>query len=281
VLPAVMPEPGAAILTAQANVCENHVSPLELFVFYTVDHSFVDLDLAIGSGVGSKRRYNPAIFLAVNHLNRRKMMKIVEVKHPLVKHKLGLMREHDISTKRFRELASEVGSLLTYEATADLVTEKVTIEGWCGPVEVEQIKGKKITVVPILRAGLGMMEGVLEHVPSARISVVGVYRDEETLEPVPYFQKLVSNIDERMALVVDPMLATGGSMIATIDLLKKAGCSSIKVLVLVAAPEGIAALEKAHPDVELYTASIDQCLNDKGYIVPGLGDAGDKIFGTK
>ncbi len=147
-------------------------------------------------------------------------MKIVEVKHPLVKHKLGLMREHDISTKRFRELASEVGSLLTYEATADLETEKVTIEGWNGPVEVEQIKGKKITVVPILRAGLGMMEGVLEHVPSARISVVGIYRNEETLEPVPYFQKLVSNIDERMALVVDPMLATGGSMIATIDLLK-------------------------------------------------------------
>ena len=166
-------------------------------------------------------------------------MKIVEVKHPLVKHKLGLMREHDISTKRFRELASEVGSLLTYEAT------------------------------------------VLEHVPSARISVVGIYRNEETLEPVPYFQKLVSNIDERMALVVDPMLATGGSMIATIDLLKNAGCNSIKVLVLVAAPEGIAALEKAHPDVELYTASIDQGLNEHGYIIPGLGDAGDKIFGTK
>ena len=198
-------------------------------------------------------------------------MKIVEVKHPLVKHKLGLMREQDISTKRFRELASEVGSLLTYEATADLETEKV----------IDQIKGKKITVVPILRAGLGMMDGVLENVPSARISVVGMYRNEETLEPVPYFQKLVSNIDERMALIVDPMLATGGSVIATIDLLKKAGCSSIKVLVLVAAPEGIAALEKAHPDVELYTASIDQGLNEHGYIIPGLGDAGDKIFGTK
>ena len=191
-------------------------------------------------------------------------MKIVEVKHPLVKHKLVLMREHDISTKRIRELASEVGSLLTYEATSDLETEKVTIEGWNGPVQVEQIKGKKITVVPILR-----------------ISVVGIYRNEETLEPVPYFQKLVSNIDERMALVVDPMLATGGSMIATIDLLKQAGCSSIKVLVLVAAPEGIAALEKAHPDVELYTASVDQGLNEHGYIIPGLGDAGDKIFGTK
>ncbi|MEY4921723.1 MAG: uracil phosphoribosyltransferase [Yersinia sp. (in: enterobacteria)] len=208
-------------------------------------------------------------------------MKIVEVTHPLVKHKLGLMRENEISTKRFRELASEVGNLLTYVATADLKTEKVTIEGWNGPVEIEQIKGKKITVVPILRAGLGMMEGVLENIPSARISVVGIYRDEETLKPVPYFQKLVADINERMALVVDPMLATGGSMIATIDLLKKAGCQSIKVLVLVAAPEGIKALEEAHPDVELYTASIDRCLNKQGYIIPGLGDAGDKIFGTK
>jgi uracil phosphoribosyltransferase len=191
------------------------------------------------------------------------------------------MRESDISTKRFRELATEVGSLLTYEATADFETEKVTIEGWDGPVEVDQLKGKKVTVVPILRAGLGMMDGVLEHIPSARISVVGIYRDEETLEPVPYFNKIASSIDERIALVVDPMLATGGSMIATIDLLKEHGCTQFKVLVLVAAPEGVAALEKAHPDVELYTAAIDERLNDKGYIVPGLGDAGDKIFGTK
>lgn len=208
-------------------------------------------------------------------------MKVVEVKHPLVRHKIGLMREGDISTKRFRELAAEVGSLLTYEATADLETEPVTIEGWNGPVTVDQIKGKKITVVPILRAGLGMMDGVLEHLPSARISVVGMYRNEETLEPVPYFEKLASDMDERIALVVDPMLATGGSMIATVDLLKNRGCQSIKALVLVAAPEGIAALEKAHPDVEVYTAAIDDCLNEKGYILPGLGDAGDKIFGTK
>lgn len=208
-------------------------------------------------------------------------MKLVEVKHPLVRHKLGLMRAADISTKDFRTLATEVGSLLTYEATADMEMETVTIDGWCGPVEIEQIKGKKVTVVPILRAGLGMMDGVLEHVPSARISVVGMYRNEETLEPVPYFQKLASNIDERLAIVVDPMLATGGSMIATIDLLKEQGCKQIKVLVLVAAPEGIAALEKAHPDVEMYTASIDDHLNEQGYIIPGLGDAGDKIFGTK
>ena len=158
-------------------------------------------------------------------------MKIVEVKHPLVKHKLGLMREQDISTKRFRELASEVGSLLTYEATADLETEKVTIEGWNGPVEIDQIKGKKITVVPILRAGLGMMDGVLENVPSARISVVGMYRNEETLEPVPYFQKLVSNIDERMALIVDPMLATGNSASAAMTRLKELGKHRGSVLI--------------------------------------------------
>ncbi|WP_395479718.1 uracil phosphoribosyltransferase [Candidatus Curculioniphilus buchneri] len=208
-------------------------------------------------------------------------MKIVEVKHPLVQHKLGLMRADNISTKRFRELSSEVGSLLTYVATSDLETEIVTIESWCGPVKINQIKGKKITVIPILRAGLGMMDGVLENLPSARISIVGVYRDNITLTPVSYFQKLVSHIEKRMALVVDPMLATGGSMIVTIDLLKKSGCSSIKVLVLVAAPEGIVALEKAHPDVELYIAAIDNGLNEKGYIIPGLGDAGDKIFGTK
>ncbi|HDL5388750.1 TPA: uracil phosphoribosyltransferase [Mannheimia haemolytica] len=209
-------------------------------------------------------------------------MKIVEVKHPLVKHKLGLMREAEISTKDFRELANEIGSLLIYEATKDLEMESVEINGWSGEkIAVERIKGKKVTVVPILRAGLGMMDGVLEHIPSARISVVGIYRDEETLKPVPYFSKLANDVDERLAIITDPMLATGGSMVATIDLLKKAGCKQIKVLVLVAAPEGIKVLEAAHPDVELYTASIDSHLNENGYIIPGLGDAGDKIFGTK
>lgn len=208
-------------------------------------------------------------------------MKVVEVKHPLVKHKLGLMRAANVSTKDFRQLATEVGSLLTYEATKDLETETIEIEGWNGAVAIEQLKGKKVTVVPILRAGLGMMDGVLEHIPSARISVVGIYRDEETLEPVPYFTKLANDVEERLAIIVDPMLATGGSMIATIDLLKKAGCPQIKVLVLVAAPEGLKSLEAAHPDIELYTASIDSHLNENGYIIPGLGDAGDKIFGTK
>ena len=208
-------------------------------------------------------------------------MSLIEVKHPLIQHKLGLMREGDISTKRFRELAAEVGSLLTYEASKGFELEVKTINSWNGEIQVEQIKGKKVTVVPILRAGLGMMDGVLELIPSARISVVGMYRNEETLEPVFYFEKLAGQIDERLALVIDPMLATGGSMVETINLLKERGCKNIKALVLVAAPEGIAALEKAHPDVELYTASIDDCLNDAGYILPGLGDAGDKIFGTK
>lgn len=208
-------------------------------------------------------------------------MKVIEVKHPLIQHKIGLMRKADISTKHFRELAREVSSLLTYEATKDLSVETVTIDGWDGKVEIQQIEGKKATVVPILRAGIGMMDGVLEHMPSAKISVVGIYRDEETLEPVPYFQKLVSNIDQRLVLVVDPMLATGGSMISTLDLVKDQGGKNIKVLILVAAPEGLKALEEAHPDIEVYTASIDSHLNEKGYIVPGLGDAGDKIFGTK
>lgn len=208
-------------------------------------------------------------------------MKVIEVKHPLIQHKIGLMRKADISTKHFRELAREVSSLLTYEATKDLAVETVSIEGWDGEVDIQQIKGKKATVVPILRAGLGMMDGVLEHMPSAKISVVGIYRDEETLEPVPYFQKLVSQIDQRLVLVVDPMLATGGSMISTLDLIKEQGGTNIKVLILVAAPEGLKALEVAHPDIEVYTASIDSHLNEKGYIVPGLGDAGDKIFGTK
>lgn len=208
-------------------------------------------------------------------------MAVIEVLHPLVQHKLGLMRRDGISTKNFRELASEVARLLTYEATKDLPTENETIEGWAGPVVVRKIKGKKITVVPILRAGLGMMDGVLDQIPSAKVSVVGLYRNEETLEPVAYFQKLAGKMGDRTALILDPMLATGGSLIATIEMLKEAGCKKIKGLFLVAAPEGIARLEQTHPDVDLFVASIDDCLNEVGYILPGLGDAGDKIFGTK
>ncbi|MFA7605851.1 MAG: uracil phosphoribosyltransferase [Rhodocyclaceae bacterium] len=208
-------------------------------------------------------------------------MPIHEIRHPLVRHKIGLMRETDASTKKFRELTSELARLLAYEACQDFPLETVTIEGWAGPVEVEQIKGKKVTVVPILRAGLGMLDGVLDMIPSAKVSVVGIARNEETLQPAPYFEKFVGELNERMALVIDPMLATGGSMAATVDMLKRKGCTQIKALVLVAAPEGIRRMAESHPDVDIYTASIDSHLNEVGYIIPGLGDAGDKIFGTK
>ena len=174
-----------------------------------------------------------------------------------------------------------MATLLTYEATKDLETEATTIKGWAGDVVVENIKGKKITVVPILRAGLGMMDGVLNLIPSARVSVVGLYRNEETLEPVRYYVKMTSNMEERIALILDPMLATGGTLVATIDLLKESGCRQIRGLFLVAAPEGLRRLEQAHPDVDIYVAAIDEKLNDIGYILPGLGDAGDKVFGTK
>ena len=208
-------------------------------------------------------------------------MPIHEVKHPLIRHKLGIMRRADISTKNFRELAQEVGALLTYEATKDFNLQEKTIEGWAGPVNVEQIHGKKVTIVPILRAGLGMLDGVLSLIPVARVSVVGQIRNEETLEASTYLEKLVGELDQRMAMIVDPMLATGGSMIATLDMLKQQGCKDIRVLVLVAAPEGVEAVLAKHPDVRIFTASLDEKLNEQGYIIPGLGDAGDKIFGTR
>lgn len=208
-------------------------------------------------------------------------MPVHVVDHPLVKHKLAFMREQNVTTKDFRDLASELANLLTYEATKHLETETVTIQGWAGPVTVEKIKGKKITVVPILRAGMGMMNGVLNLIPTAKVSVVGLYRNEETLEPVRYYVKMTSQMEERIALILDPMLATGGTVIATIDLLKESGCRQIKGIFMVAAPEGIERLQSAHPDVEIWVAAIDEKLNEVGYILPGLGDAGDKIFGTK
>jgi uracil phosphoribosyltransferase len=171
--------------------------------------------------------------------------------------------------------------LLTYEATADFPLEKHGIACWSGPVEVDQIAGKKVTVVPILRAGLGMLDGVLMMVPNAKVSVVGLSRDHDTLQPRHYYENFVGRLEERTALIVDPMLATAGSMIVTVDLLKSRGCKDVRALVLVAAPEGIRALEAAHPDVRCWTAAIDSHLNEVGYIIPGLGDAGDKIFGTK
>jgi uracil phosphoribosyltransferase len=208
-------------------------------------------------------------------------MPVIDVQHPLVKHKIGLLREADISTKKFREITGELAALLAYEATADFPLEPRRIACWSGEIDVQRIAGRKVTVVPILRAGLGMLDGVLQMVPNAKISVVGLSRNHDTLQPEHYFEKFVGHLDERTALIVDPMLATAGSMIATVDLLKARGCKDVRALVLVAAPEGVAALERAHPDVRCWTAAVDSHLNEVGYIIPGLGDAGDRIFGTK
>ena len=209
-------------------------------------------------------------------------MPLSAIKHPLIAHKIALLRQQGISTKHFRELANEVASLLTYEATRDLPIENREINGWQGePINTEMLTGKKLSIVPILRAGLGMLDGVLTLVPNAKVSIVGLYRDEETLNPVAYFDKVINDIDKRTALIIDPMLATGGTLLATIDLLKQKGCKKIIGLFLVASPEGLERVTKLHPDVELFIAAIDEGLNDNGYILPGLGDAGDKIFGTK
>ena len=204
------------------------------------------------------------------------------IRDRLLAHKLALLRKEGISTKQFRELANEVASLLTYEATRDLPLQDCEINGWQGePIKVKMLTGKKLTIVPILRAGLGMLDGVLTLVPNAKVSVVGLYRDEETLNPVAYFDKIITNVDKRTALIIDPMLATGGTLLATIDLLKEKGCKKIIGLFLVASPEGLKRVSELHPEVDLFIAAIDESLNDKGYILPGLGDAGDKIFGTK
>ena len=209
-------------------------------------------------------------------------MPLNAIKHPLLAHKIALLRQNGISTKHFRELANEVASLLTYEATRNLPLEDREINGWQGePINTQMLSGKKLSIVPILRAGLGMLDGVLTLVPNAKVSVVGLYRDEKTLNPVAYFDKVINDIDQRTALIIDPMLATGGTLLATIELLKQKGCKKIIGLFLVASPEGLERVTKLHPDVDLFIAAIDDSLNEQGYILPGLGDAGDKIFGTK
>jgi len=209
-------------------------------------------------------------------------MPLNAIKHPLLAHKIALLRQNGISTKHFRELANEVASLLTYEATRNLPLEDREINGWQGePINTQMLSGKKLSIVPILRAGLGMLDGVLTLVPNAKVSVVGLYRDEKTLNPVAYFDKVITDIDQRTALIIDPMLATGGTLLATIDLLKQKGCKKIIGLFLVASPEGLERVTELHPDVDLFIAAIDDSLNEHGYILPGLGDAGDKIFGTK
>ena len=209
------------------------------------------------------------------------MSKVVTFDHPLIQHKTTILRQTSTTNKEFRELIEEITMLMCYESMRDLPLEDVEIETPIKKTTQKMITGKDIAVVPILRAGLGMVNGLLSLVPSAKVGHIGMYRDEETLQPQEYYCKLPSDIEERLIVVVDPMLATGGSAVDAISQIKSYGGKHIKFLCLIAAPEGIEALSKAHPDVEIYCANVDECLNEKGYIVPGLGDAGDRIFGTK
>ena len=211
------------------------------------------------------------------------MSKFQVVEHPLIQHKLSILRRKEASTKEFRELVDEIGMLMAYEVSRDLPLEDVEIETPVQKTTVKQIAGKKLAIVPILRAGIGMVDGILKLIPAARVGHIGMYRDEETLKPVEYLVKLPADIADRQICLVDPMLATGGSAILAVDSLKKrnAKAENIKFVCLVAAPEGVKALQKAHPDIEIYTAALDEKLNEHGYIVPGLGDAGDRLFGTK
>ena len=203
------------------------------------------------------------------------------VSHPLIQHKVSLLRNKSTGTKEFKELVSELAMLLCYEATRDLPTEEVEIETPIAVAHTQVLAGRKLALVPILRAGLGMVDGMLSLLPAAKIGHIGLYRNEETLEPVEYYCKLPSDIQEREVIVLDPMLATGGSARDAITQIKKHGAQNIKFIGIIAAPEGLKALHEAHPDVDIYVAALDDHLNEKGYIVPGLGDAGDRIFGTK
>ncbi|MBC6004788.1 Uracil phosphoribosyltransferase [uncultured Clostridium sp.] len=209
------------------------------------------------------------------------MNKVVVADHPLIQHKLTLMRDKNTGSKDFRELLTEITMLMGYEITRELPLEEIEIETPVVRTKAKVIAGKKLGIVPILRAGLGMVDGLVNLVPAAKVGHVGLYRDPETLQPVEYYSKFPQDIHEREMIVVDPMLATGGSAIAAIDVLKRDGAKVIKLVNLVASPEGIAEVHKYHPDVDIYVASIDEKLNDHGYIVPGLGDAGDRLFGTK
>ena len=207
--------------------------------------------------------------------------KIVIFDHPLIQHKLSILRSTETSTKDFRQLVNEIAMLMTFEATRDLPTEDIEVETPCGIAKCNHIAGRKLSFVPILRAGLGMVDGCLQLVPAARIGHIGLYRDETTHTPVEYYCKLPKDIEERDVYVVDPMLATGGSAIDAIELLKSKGVKKLKFLSIIGAPEGIERVEREHPDVQIYCAHIDDHLNENKYIVPGLGDAGDRIFGTK
>ncbi len=203
------------------------------------------------------------------------------VQHPLIDHKMTILRKKETSSMEFRQIVNEISSLMAYELTRDLETEEVKIETPIAPTTGKMISGKKVGIVPILRAGLGMVEGFLTIVPAARVGHIGMYRDPETLKPVTYYSKLPKDVDRRLMIIVDPMLATGGSLIEAIDELKRNGATQIRAVNLLGAPEGIKAVEEAHPDVDIYLAAVDEKLNEDGYIVPGLGDAGDRLFGTK
>ena len=201
--------------------------------------------------------------------------------HPLIQHKLSILRSKNTSVKEFRELVSEISALMCYEATRNLPMEAAEVETPIGMAKVQVLAGKKLAIVPILRAGLGMVDGILDLIPSAKVGHIGLYRDPETHQPVEYYCKMPSDIAERDVIILDPMLATGGSASAAITFIKGYGCKHIKLMNIIAAPEGIAVIQKDHPDVEIYVAAVDEKLNDHAYIVPGLGDAGDRIFGTK
>mgnify|MGYP001329842914 FL=1 len=201
--------------------------------------------------------------------------------HPLIQHKLTLLRDKGTGSKEFRELVEEVSMLMAYEVTRNLPLKEVDIETPIGPAKAKVISGKKLAIIPILRAGLGMVDGMLQLIPAAKVGHIGLYRDPETLEPIEYYCKLPVDVEERDLIVVDPMLATGGSASAAISFIKKRGGSSIKLVCLVAAPEGIERINREHPDVDIFVAAVDKQLNDEGYIVPGLGDAGDRLFGTR
>jgi len=203
------------------------------------------------------------------------------VDHPLIKHKLSIMRDKETGSKDFRELLSEIAMLMCYELTRDLPVEDVEIETPVAKMTAQHIGGKKLAIIPILRAGLGMVDGILSLVPVAKVGHIGLYRDPDTHNPVEYYCKLPFDIEERYIIVCDPMLATGGSASDAITMLKNRGCKHIKLLCLVAAPEGVEKFQADHPDVEIYSAALDECLNDHAYIIPGLGDAGDRLFGTK
>ena len=208
-------------------------------------------------------------------------MSVVEiVDHPLIQHKISLLRDRNTGTKEFRDLVSEIAMLLCYEATRDLPTEEVEVETPVALARTKVLAGRKLALVPILRAGLGMVDGMLNLIPAAKVGHIGMYRNEETLEPVEYYCKLPNDIDMRELIIVDPMLATGGSAADAISLIKGRGGRNIKLMCLIAAPEGVKAVQEAHPDVDIYVAALDDCLNEQGYILPGLGDAGDRLFGT-